>query len=99
VAYFNNFNAGDADNFYGTIGTAIEYEKWFADAAFSVRDISSNTGGADFTDLQFQTGVGREVFENATFQLGYRFLREENNDTHTIGAFFVYETDFRILRP
>lgn len=99
VAYFENFDGGDADNLYATFGAAVEYEKWFADAAFSVRDISADGGGDDFTDLQFQTGVGREVFENATLQVGYRYLREEDNDTHTIGTFFVYETDFRLLRP
>lgn len=98
VAYFDNFNGGNTDNLYATIGAAIEYEKWFANAAFSVRDIDSDVAGGDFTDLQFQTGVGREVFDKATLELGYRFLREENNDTHTIGAFFVYETDFSILR-
>lgn len=100
LAYFDNFEGsnGETDQFYGTIGAALEYEKWFADAAFSVRDITSNVGGDDFTDLQFQAGIGREVFEKATFEVGYRFLREEDNDTHTIAAFFVYETDFRILR-
>lgn len=99
VAYFENFNGGDADNFYATIGAGLTYEKWFGDAAFSVRDVSSNVGAADFTDLQFQAGIGREVFENATLQVGYRYLREEDNDSHTIGAIFVYETDFKILRP
>ena len=64
-----------------------------------MRDVSSNVGAADFTDLQFQAGIGREVFENATLEVGYRYLREQNNDSHTIGAIFVYETDFKILRP
>lgn len=99
VAYFNNFDGGPADVLYGTVGAGAEYEKWFANAAFSVREIDGSAGNPNFTDLQFQTGVGREVFENATFEVGYRFLREENNDSHTLGAFFVYETDFQILRP
>lgn len=99
IAYFNNFDGGDADNLYGTIGAAVEHGKWFGDAAFSVRDVSSNVGNPDFTDLLFQTGIGREVFENATLEVAYRFLREGNNDNHTVGAVFVYETDFRILRP
>ena len=99
VGYFNNFDGGNADNLYVTIGAGLEYDKWFGDAAFSVRDVSSNVGAGDFTDLQFQAGVGREVFENATLEVGYRYLREQNNDSHTIGAIFVYETDFRILRP
>lgn len=99
VAYFNNTDGGDADNLYFTVGAGLEYDKWFGDAAFSIRDIDSNVGGQDFTDLQFQAGIGREVFENATLQVGYRYLREEDNDSHTIGAIFVYETDFKILRP
>lgn len=99
VAYFENFDGGDADNLYATIGAGITYEKWFGDAAFSVRDVSSNVGAADFTDLQFQAGIGREVFDKATLEVGYRYLREEDNDSHTIGAIFVYETDFKILRP
>ncbi|MEP1442249.1 MAG: hypothetical protein ABJK39_04505 [Hyphomicrobiales bacterium] len=99
VGYFNNFDGGDADNLYVTVGAGVEYDKWFGDAAFSVRDVSSNVGAGDFTDLQFQAGIGREVFENATLEVGYRYLREENNDSHTIGAIFVYETDFKILRP
>lgn len=99
VAYFENFDGGDADNLYATIGAGITYGKWFGDAAFSVRDVSSNVGANDFTDLQFQAGIGREVFDKATLEVGYRFLREEDNDSHTIGAIFVYETDFKILRP
>lgn len=99
VGYFNNFDGGDADNLYVTVGAGLEYDKWFGDAAFSVRDVSSNVGAGDFTDLQFQAGVGRELFENATLEVGYRYLREQDNDSHTIGAIFVYETDFRILRP
>jgi len=98
VAYFENFDGGDADNLYATIGAGITYGKWFGDAAFSVRDVSSNVGANDFTDLQFQAGIGREVFDKATLEVGYRFLREEDNDSHTIGAIFVYETDFKILR-
>ncbi|MEP3231705.1 MAG: hypothetical protein ABJN04_08350 [Hyphomicrobiales bacterium] len=99
IGYFDNFDGGDADNLYATIGAGITYEKWFGDAAFSVRDVSSNVGADDFTDLQFQAGIGREVFKNATLEVGYRYLREEDNDSHTIGAIFVYETDFKILRP
>ena len=99
VGYFDNFDGGDADNLYVTVGAGLEYDKWFGDAAFSVRDVSSNVGADDFTDLQFQAGVGRELFENATLQVAYRYLREEDNDSHTVGAIFVYETDFRILRP
>ena len=98
VAYFSNLETEDVDGLYFTIGAGLEYDKWFGDAAFSVRDIDGSTAATDFTDLQFQAGVGREVFENATLQLGYRYLREEDNDSHTIGAIFVYETDFKILR-
>lgn len=98
IAYFDNFDSGESNNLYATIGAGLTYNKWFGDAAFAVRDISANNGGDDFTDLQFQAGIGREIFEKASVELGYRYLREEDNSSHTIGTFFVYETDFRILR-
>lgn len=90
VAFFNNFDGGDSDNLYTTIALALEQDKWFGDAAFSVRDVSSNSGAPDFTDLQFQAGVGRKLFEKASLEVAYRYLREENNDSHT------HWSDFRL---
>ncbi|MEO9873494.1 MAG: hypothetical protein ABJM26_09870 [Anderseniella sp.] len=99
VAVFDNLDGGENDALYATAGLAVGKDEWFGATSFTLRDLSGGPAGTNFDDKLFQATVGREVFENASLAVGYKFAEEEEVESHTIGVLFAYETDFSTNQP
>ncbi|MEM8986532.1 MAG: hypothetical protein AAGC95_07385 [Pseudomonadota bacterium] len=94
AAYFENFDGGPQDAAYISAGAIAFQREWFANAGVAARDFSGGPSGSDFTDYQVRAGVGRNLVGPTLLEAGYRFLRQEKQDSHTVGVWFVYSAPF-----
>lgn len=93
VAGFNDFEAGENDAVYATLGGAYVVGGWnvaltgaYRDSAIDDEQIESDRIVQISTGYAFDFGLGVDV--------GYRFGREDGADTHTLGALVAYGFEF-----
>lgn len=93
VRFWNAEGIKDEDRDYLTASTLIEYQAWNVALSYTGRFIDNPDGG-DQNDTLFQVSAGYLFDFGLEADIGYRFLDEEDIESHTFGLFFVYDFDF-----
>lgn len=89
VAFFPDFDGGPDRAFYTTVGVAAPVGPVTLSAVYSLRDVENAS-----TDHLATASAEIEIAEGVTLGAGYRYGHEGGDDSHTIGALFVYELGF-----
>ena len=89
-AYINNAEGTFEDLSYVTLGgTAYFAESW--NIALSVTFRTTHLpGGGNVNDHRFQASTGYEFESGVTFDLGYRYSREDDVNDHVLGFLVAY---------
>jgi hypothetical protein len=96
AAYFGNFDADANDRFYATLGGAYIRGPWNAAISYTLRDISGGGAGTNFADHLLQVSAGREVAYGVTLDVGYKYAREGDVDSHTVGFLLARAFDVSV---
>jgi hypothetical protein len=86
LAYFSDFGGTSANARYGTVGLAAPFGPVTMSAVYTNRDIE----GARTDHLATVSGEV-ELATNLFASLGYRYVQEAGEDSHTIGTVIAYE--------
>ncbi len=93
AAYFSDFDAGEEEAVYVTLGGAYYLGNWNVAVVGALRDTALGDSAVD-TDHLAQVSAGYAFDFGLGFDLGYRYGREESNETHTLGALTSYTLEF-----
>lgn len=99
VAYFDYagdfFEDGDFVEtlWYYTLGAQAKIDKYNVAIAYTGRN-SEQVSGLERDDYQFQISAGMDLPEGWTVDVGYRFLEEQDEESHTIGVLFAKAIEF-----
>lgn len=89
VAYFPRFDGGPERAIYATMGVAAPVGPVTLSAVYAMRDVEdASTGHLATATVEY------EIVERFSIAAGYRYVREERIDEHTVGALLVYEFGF-----
>ncbi len=98
IAHFDNYENGENNRTYFTVGGAYTFGPWNAALAYTRREIDDGPVGTNFSDDLFQASVGREIPLGFTLDVGYKYAEEEDVESHFIGALLVREFSFAVPR-
>jgi hypothetical protein len=104
TAYFDYggdlFEAEDEDLFvdtlwYWTLGAEATFnDKYRIAAAYTARN-AELFDGSEFDDYQYQLSAGVNLGRDWWLDVGYKFLQEEDEDSHTIGLMLAKEFKYQ----
>lgn len=104
IVYIDGFLAADDSNNYQswfyTAGAQITVDKYNVAAAytFNQNEGFATRAGDDFDVQQFQISAGVEVYDGWSLDLGYKYLQEDDEDTHVVGLLLAKEIAFNTGR-
>lgn len=102
AAYFDYagdfFETGNPAEFvetlwYYTAGAKAKFDKYNVALAYTARN-SELFNGTEFDDYQIQLSAGMELPEGWTVDAGYKFLEEQNQESHVVGLLFAKTIEF-----
>ena len=81
-----NAGGGADDVSYLTVGSVITLDERYNLAIAHTSRRVNVAGASDFTDTNTQISVGMEVYNGWTFDVGYKFAKEQGAHSQTIGV-------------
>ncbi len=85
AVYLDGFGGIDAERWFYTIGGEVRSNKWFASAAATLAPLEV-AGEEDFEDdKQITFTVGREIRDDWELGVGYKYVVEEDIESHVAG--------------
>ena len=95
--YFEDAEGLDQERDIITVGTAVTYGPWNLALAYS--GVYTDPSGDDIEDTdvdQFSVSAGYSFDFGLDVDLGYKFVEEEDVDSHVLGVLLHYNFDFSI---
>ncbi len=102
AAYFDNYILDDeialSSIWFLTAGAKVSIDKFNLAAAYTYRP-ADIVGGGEFEDHQLALSAGYEIKEGLTFDVGYKYHVEQDEDNHTIGVLLTKKLEFNTGKP
>lgn len=98
VAYIANWAATADDRLYATTGVSFVNGPWHAELSGSLRNIYLDAGGTQ-NDYLVQVSGGRNLPYGFDLSIGYKMVREDSVDSHTIGLLLTKSIGFDTNKP
>lgn len=93
-ATIRNFEGDNVDATYYTAGIGFGlYENWNLGMSYTRRD-KDVQGGPDVDDDMFQISGGYAFENGITFDVGYMYKEDDNDESNTLGALVGYSFEF-----
>jgi len=93
VRFWNAEGTKDEDRDYLTAAGLLEYQNWNLALSYTGKFVE-NPDGSDRTDYAFQASAGYAFDFGVTADVGYKYDRAQEIDSHIFGVLLTYEIGF-----
>ena len=94
IAYFDNAEGTNDNLTYFTLGGEFNFEELFNLALSYTGRYRDVIDDDDLDDHLFQVSASRKVIDNWDLSIGYKYLKEDDDEDHTIGVLIEKNIEF-----